>query len=311
MCSRKCFPAPLTDMRGIITDIQRFSLSDGPGIRTTVFLKGCPLRCQWCHNPETQSPRPELRFDRDKCTLCAACAKVCGMHRVSGGTHMIDLDRCNACGACVDACPAGALSLFGREADTEEILAEVMRDEKYYLSSGGGLTLSGGEPLYQPAFAHDILSKAKEKGLHTCVETALYVDEAAVRLAAPVTDLFLADWKLGDAALHKTYTGAGNNLIRKNIALLSQLGAKLILRCPIIPTVNDKAFHYDSIAQIANTTAAVKSVELMAYHTIGQPKYRQTGREYKLPTLKDLSVGDKELILAQVQSRCDKPVKWG
>ncbi len=265
--------------RGRITGIQRFSLHDGPGIRTTVFLKGCPLQCWWCHNPETQRTGPELAFTAETCIGCGDCVDVCprrGQHLDDQG-RSIDRSACTVCGACAEACPAGALELVGREVAVAEVIAEVERDRPFYRQSGGGLTLSGGEPLIQAEFACALLTAARAAGLHTCVETCSHVDPAVLDRVLPLVDLFLCDFKETDSARHRTWTGVGNERILANLRRLHAGGARMRLRCPIIPGLNDRAGHFAGIAALARELPGIDGVELMPFHRLGEGKLNRFG----------------------------------
>ena len=264
---------------GVIFDIQKFCIHDGPGIRTTVFLKGCPLRCAWCHNPESQRQKSELLYTGHSCIGCGACLSVCPdhAHRIEDGTHILDRALCRACGICAKACPAQALSIAGKEVSAEEILSEVLRDKPFYEASGGGLTISGGEPCLQSDFTLALLKGAKENGLHTCVETCGFTDTEKLLAIAAFTDLFLYDWKCTDNALHRTYTGVGNEKILKNLYALDEIGASVILRCPIIPEVNNNAAHFDGIAALANELKCISAVEIEPYHAFGTGKSESLG----------------------------------
>lgn len=268
---------------GRVFDLQRCSLHDGPGIRTTVFLKGCPLRCRWCHNPESQAPGPELSFDASRCTACAACAPACprGAHRFADA-HRIDRDACAGCGACVPACSEGALRLYGREAGVEEILATVVRDRAYYERSGGGMTISGGEPLAQPEFTAALAAGARERGIRVAVESSGHAPPAALNGVLPHVDLWLVDWKCSDEARHRELTGVGHGLIRASLARLTAAGAPVILRCPLIPGLNDDPGHLQGIAALASELRPLR-VELMAYHDLGLTKAERTGRAAQCP----------------------------
>ena len=265
---------------GRIFDLQRFSLHDGPGIRTTVFLKGCPLRCRWCHNPESQAPGPELSVDAARCIDCAVCVPACphGSHRLVEGRHSLQRETCTACGICTTSCTHDALRVIGRDATAAEVLSTAVRDLAYYQRSGGGLTVSGGEPLAQPAFTYELCAGAKAAGLHTAVETSGHAGASVVELLLPVVDLWLFDWKCSDPGRHRDLTGVGHDLIRATLARLAAAGAAIVLRCPIIPGLNDDSDHLDGIAAVARE-AGVRHVELMAYHDLGLAKAGRIGRE--------------------------------
>lgn len=297
-------------MRGIVTDIQRFSLHDGPGIRTTVFLKGCPLRCAWCHNPETLRRAPQLRYWAEACLSCGACIPACphGAHQMRDGRHTLDFAACRHCLSCVPACPAGALSTLGREMTVEEVLATCQRDRRYYERSGGGVTFSGGEPFAQSGFLLALLEGAKALGLHTCVETSLFTPNAILRQAMPLVDLFLADWKHSDPKEHRRWTGQDHGLIRENLQTLHDSGAAVLLRCPIIPGVNDTPAHYQGIAALLESLPRLSGAELMAYHHLGAKKYADLGLPYALSHARDLTEEQKEAALAAICGGTTKPV---
>jgi len=265
-------------MTGMIFDIQRFSLHDGPGIRTTVFLKGCPLRCQWCHNPESQARQPVLGLDLSRCRYCGACERACpqGAHRVGEGTHGLDRVACVRCGGCVAVCPAEALELAGRKLSVEAVLAAVQQDAAYYRNSGGGMTLSGGEPLQQADFSGALLAAAREVGIHCALETCAYGCWDTLRRVAECADLLLVDWKLSDPALHRRYVGVDNARIRDNLRRLAALGIPLRLRCPIVPALNDNAAHFATIAELAAELGA-EGVDIMPYHPLARGKAARYG----------------------------------
>ncbi|NLB55770.1 MAG: glycyl-radical enzyme activating protein [Lentisphaerae bacterium] len=269
------------DTKGSIFDIQRFSLHDGPGIRTTVFFKGCPLRCVWCHNPESIARSPELAFYHDKCIHCGACVAVCefGAHVMENSVHSLKRDLCVVCGKCVAECSVSALELIGREVGVDEIISEALKDVDYYKSSSGGLTVSGGEPLMQPVFLKELLSKARSSGLHICVETCGYTAWTALNSIIDFVDIFLFDIKETDPVLHKEYTGVSNELILSNLRRLHDSGSKIILRLPIIPRYNDRDDHFDGISGLCKELPDIVNVEIMPYHTLGENKISQLGHD--------------------------------
>ena len=291
-------------MKGKIFDIQRFCVHDGPGIRTTVFFKGCPLRCVWCHNPESQLMRTELAFYSHKCVNCGECAGVCssGVHSFNENTHGVERERCVACGACIRVCPYAATELLGKEVTAEEVINEVVRDAIFYKNSGGGLTVSGGEPLMQPQFLIELLTRAKESGLHTAIETCGYASADVVGRVAELTDLFLFDIKETDDERHRALTGVPFEPIKQTLALLDSLGANVILRCPIIPTVNDRDAHLVAIGQLARQYGCVRDVEVMAYHTIGANKYDALSRENTLRGLPPMTDEQKQACINKIRS---------
>ena len=254
-------------MTGKIFDIQRFSIYDGPGIRTNVFFKGCNLRCLWCHNPESQRMDNQLLFYKDKCVGCGACSEICGK------THT---DECTACGRCVEACRNGARQISGKNTEADEIVAAVIRDKEFYKTSGGGVTLSGGEPLLQPDFAAEILKKCKEYDIHTAVETAGNVKWDNFQKVLPYVDLVLFDIKCMDEKKHAEYTGVSNRLILKNAEKLKNSGVKILFRTPVIPNYND-----GEVKAIADFCKPV-DYEILAYHKTGCGKYNALGLDYAL-----------------------------
>ena len=270
----------MTETTAMIFNIQRFSVDDGPGIRTTVFFKGCPLSCIWCHNPESHRREPELMYNAQKCISCGACASVCdhGGHTFDGErAHILDRTGCIACGACAGICPTRAVEMAGREETVETILAEVLADKIFYDQSGGGMTVSGGEPLYQPKAVTALCRAAKEAGLHGAMETCGFASESVVRGVAPWVDLFLFDYKAPDED-HVRLTGVPQKPILDTLALLAALGKDVILRCPIIPDCNDTEAHFADIVALAKQYDNIKEVHLEPYHPLGISKLEQLGR---------------------------------
>lgn len=294
---------------GLVFDIQRFSLNDGPGIRTTVFLKGCLLHCDWCHNPESQSFRPQLMFNSDKCMDCFECVKACpnGVHQSVHGKHVIQFEQCNLTGECVEACPQQALKISGEQKNVEEIMRIVLKDKEYYLNTGGGLTISGGEPMAQFEFTKALLTAAKREGLHTSLDTCGIASTEKFKELIPLTDLFLYDYKLTDDSEHKRFTGAGNRQVLENLDFLMKSGAGVILRCPIIPGINDNEEHLEGIAELVRKYPGLKSVEILPYHTMGRSKFNAAGMDYKLRLLQPGTEDDKARWIDYFKSSPENP----
>ena len=264
---------------GTVFDIQRFCVDDGPGIRTTVFLKGCPLHCVWCHNAEGLSGKVQLYYSAEHCIGCQICQAVCPVqaHRFTDSGHTVDFSRCITCGACVDACPNESLRLAGKLMTAEEVLSEVVKDQPFFESSGGGMTLSGGEPLMQGEFAISLAKLAKERGLHVCIETSGFCNHETMKSIAQYVDLFLFDYKHSSPEAHKRYTGVENKIILENLEFLETLEKPVILRCPIIPDCNDTKEHYGAIAALANRMKNIIEIHIEPYHPFGVSKYTALG----------------------------------
>ena len=294
-------------MNGQIFDIQRFCIDDGPGIRTVVFIKGCPLHCVWCHNPESQNIRGEVMFYEEKCIGCGRCVQLCKnrCHTVENGVHVFDRSRCEGCFECTGV-GCGALEAVGQKISSDEVLSEVIRDKVFYRNSGGGVTLSGGEPLMQAEFSAEILKKAKENGIHTAIETCGFEAADKIRQMAEYTDLWLYDYKETNPKLHKEFTGVHNELIINNLKLLNAMGEKIVLRCPIIPGYNDRYEHFDGICGIANSLENILRVEMEPYHTLGKEKYTALAR--KPIDAEEKSKEFTEKIRGYMQSKTDKYV---
>ncbi|HEY76743.1 MAG TPA: glycyl-radical enzyme activating protein [Thermoflexia bacterium] len=273
--------------KGTVFDIKRFSIHDGPGIRTTVFLKGCPLRCWWCHNPESQDPRPELILRAERCIGCGACVEACeaGAIYVEDGRIYTDRTRCTRCGACTEVCYAEAREMAGQEMSVEAVMAEIERDVTFYDTSGGGVTFSGGEPLTQPDFLLALLRACRERGIHTAVDTCGYGPWETMAAVAEETDLLLYDLKLMDEAKHRRYTGVSNRPILDNLRRLAERGTPIFLRVPIVPGINDSEEELRRLAAFAANLPNVNRVDLLPYHPTGKGKYERLGRDYPLPDL--------------------------
>lgn len=294
-------------MQGIVFHIQRFSLFDGPGVRTVVFLKGCPLRCLWCHNPEGLRARPEIMFNESKCIGCGDCTHTCavGCHRMQDGMHVYDRGDCTNCGACVRVCCTDALSRIGVSMEAETVMETVLRDRDVYKEGGGGLTVSGGEPFMQADFAIALFSLAKEAGISVCVETSGYADPDAIRRAAPLVDRFLFDYKATGDDMHRMLCGVSQATILRNLDLLDTLGASVVLRCPIVPGLNDTPSHIRGIAATAAAHDSILAVQLEPYHRLGVSKAVQLGSAAAYDTTPP-SRDVMEEYCRQIQAICGK-----
>jgi len=266
--------------KGIIFDVERFAIYDGPGIRTTVFFKGCPMRCAWCQNPEGMSPEQEVLFREHLCVLCGRCVAAClhGAHEVLGRSHVFHRERCQAARLCALACPTGALAVAGREATVDEVMETVLRDRVFYEKSGGGITLSGGEALMQAGFAKALLAAARSQGLHTALDTCGFLPWAAFQGVLELVDLFLYDVKDTDPARHRQNTGADLDLILDNLRRLDAAGAKIRIRSIIVPGVNDTIEHFEMLSEIERSLRGLEKMEILPYHGLGLPKWKALGR---------------------------------
>ena len=268
-------------MKATIFDIERNSYVDGPGIRTTVFFKGCNLRCAWCHNPESQSPKPQMMFYKNKCTGCGKCKEKCPNH----------LESCELCGKCTLYCPHDAREICGKEYTVDEVMREILKDKTFYENSGGGVTFSGGECMLQIDFLEAILKECKINGVHTAVDTAGHVPFECFEQIIPYTDLFLYDVKCYDSDKHRQYTGASNELILSNLGRLLKMGIVIWVRIPIIPTVNDSKEEMLNIKKFIISCGSPEKIELLPYHAMGEHKYAAIGKQAQT-----FSVPSKEKI---------------
>lgn len=263
-----------------VTQIQRFCVHDGPGIRTTVFLKGCPLRCAWCHNPETQRRQPQILYTDTLCIHCGACMSVCpeGAHKVGEDGHTFDVNRCVGCLACAGVCPSSAIEGAGKRMSVPELMEEILKDKIFY-GTEGGLTLSGGEPLLQLDGAIALLRAAKEAGLHTAVETCGYFDGSRMEELVELVDLFLWDYKDSDPIRHEHNTGVRPEKIWENMKRADASGGKIRLRCLLIHGVNTEENHYKAIVEKARSLKNCQGVDLLEYHAFGGSKMKRLGYE--------------------------------
>jgi pyruvate formate lyase activating enzyme len=271
----------MSEQTGLISNIQKFSVDDGPGIRTTVFLKGCNLNCFWCHNPECISRNRELQFLENLCTACGKCVRACPTGALAAPGR-VDRSKCAVCGACEKACGPRALKIVGAWMTVGEIVKKIEKDIPYYAESGGGVTVSGGEAMLQADFVRELLAALKERGVHTAVDTAACVPYAWFEKALPYTDMFLIDIKMFSNDLHKKYTGVANDLIFENIRKLGGEAPRIRIRTPLIGGVNTDEDEVKNIAAFVSGIPNVDLVELLAYHSYGEGKYVSLDKEYLL-----------------------------
>ncbi|WP_107689603.1 glycyl-radical enzyme activating protein [Coprothermobacter proteolyticus] len=274
--------------QGTVFDVQRFAVHDGPGIRTLVFLKGCPLSCWWCQNPEGISPIPELMHFEFRCMRCGTCQEVCPQHalELTQGGVVIDRTQCTRCGVCAHYCPTTAWQMVGFTLSVKELMQELEKDRLYYDQSGGGVTFTGGEPFMQAHFLQHALKACKELRIHTAVETSGFVPKDIFSQLAPLIDVFLYDQKLADSQQHAYFTGVPNELIKENLKALAGSGraSDVIIRIPLIPGITDAHRNIEGlISFLKNDIGSVRRVDLLPFHDVGE-KYVRLGKPYRMPT---------------------------
>jgi pyruvate formate lyase activating enzyme len=295
----------MTDLSGVIFDIKRFAVHDGPGIRTTVFFKGCPLRCLWCHNPESMKKERQIVFFQNKCIGCGECFKRCtsGALEATADGRVYHRDKCTLCGTCVEYCYAEATVMQGKIISVREVIEEVRKDVPFYENSGGGMTLSGGEPTMQPEFCKAILKSAKEESMHTVLDTSGFVKWEIFREILEYVDLVLYDIKHMDPAKHKGYTGVSNELILSNLSKLDELNISIEVRMPIIPGINDSEDNLSDAAEFLSTLENVERIKLLPYHRLGEGKYERLDMEYKLKDIQSPDKARMEQLTEALKSR--------
>lgn len=303
----------MSNLHGLIFDIRKFSLHDGPGIRTTVFFKGCPLSCQWCHNPESQSMAQEMMLWEMRCIRCGSCISTCALEAINiNPDNQIHTDRdvCIACGSCILACTSDARELVGKCMNVTEVINEIERDVVFFEESNGGVTFSGGEPLAQLAFLNELLVRCKALDIHTAVDTSGYAPWKSFDSIRSFTDLFLFDVKLIDEARHRQFTGVPNSLILYNLRALSELGHHIIIRLPVIPGITDDAQNVRGIAEFAASLPHLDRVDLLPYHESAKGKYERLGKEYALSEIRQPS-DERMQETAYLLEQYGLPVKIG
>ncbi len=272
-------------MTGLLVDIKRFAIHDGPGIRTTLFMKGCSLSCRWCHNPESISKKTEIGFLGKKCTGCGKCVEICpnNAHALKEGIHTLDRSKCIACGKCVDACLPGALENYGREITVEEAVDKVIEDKVFYSNSNGGCTISGGEPLLQAEFCKEVFKRLQKKGVHCAIDTSGATPWSNFETALPYVDMFLYDVKHTDAQQSQKHTGLSCNLVLSNLERLSQCGVPIEIRIPAIPEFNFDEASFDAIGKFLSKLKNIIGVRLLPYHNLARSKYEALGKPDTMP----------------------------
>ena len=282
-------------MKGIYVAIKNYEIHDGDGFRTTVFLKGCPLKCQWCHNPECISFKKEIGYYEEKCKKCGLCQVVCpnNCHEIKDGVHYFDRTKCNNCGQCVDVCINNCLAKFGEEIEVEDLVKILLKDHQFFVSLGGGVTISGGEPLAQGEFVIELAKKLKENDIHVSIDTSLYCRKEIIEKISPYVDMFLVDAKAYYSETHLKLTGVDNNLINENMNLLQRLNKKVEIRIPYIPNVNSNEMNL--IALRLKEYKNIVGVKILPYHFYAKDKYHSLGLDYICEHVNEPSKEEMEL----------------
>lgn len=279
---------------GLVFNIQRYSIHDGPGIRTCIFLKGCPLKCLWCSNPESQAAMPELAFFEFRCQGCGRCLQLCprkAIKQIKFGSKKVNLTKCDLCGQCVKDCPSGAWKLYGKVMTVAEVMEEVIRDIPFYRKSGGGITITGGEPLSSSSFTKELLMAARDEGIHTAMETTGYGNSDYLKGLIPYLDLVLFDLKHMDSGRHRSLTGKSNSSIHNNARLLADSGVQINFRIPLIPGLNDSEENLRATGKYAKSLG-VERIDILPFHQFGESKYSYLAKSYKLRGIRSLDQAD-------------------
>lgn len=284
----------------MIFAIKPFEIHDGDGIRTTVFFKGCPLRCKWCHNPEALIDTPEIAFWQHKCINCGMCTKVCNAHYMENSIHKFDREKCTICNICEKICPASALKLFGYEISVDELFELLMKDYEFFVGSGGGVTLSGGEPLVQADYCAELLMKLKGNGINTAVDTCGYVSKEAIDRVMPYTDTFLYDIKAIDEDVHINCCGVSNKIILENLLYINSKEKGIEVRIPYVPNMNDDQM--EKIAFFLKDLKNIIRVRVLKYHNLAMDKYKALGKEYPLKNVSAPKNEDIECAIMVLKS---------
>jgi pyruvate formate lyase activating enzyme len=292
-----------TITKGIVFDIKKYATDDGPGIRTTVFLKGCPLRCPWCHNPEGQVSAPQLMYRKKKCVRCGECANDCPTGAIVFARKRISIDRklCNLCGKCSKKCPTDAVGIIGKEMTVSEVMKEIEKDMPFYEESKGGVTISGGEPLMQLDFLGELLAGCRKRNIHTAVDSCGYASKEAFDKIVNKVDVFLYDVKMMDDKRHKRYTGVSNKLILENFERLAGNGSGILVRFPVIPSINDDEENVTKTGEFLRRHG-IENIHVLPYHRAGIDKYKSLGRAYKLKKIQSPSNEELRLIKERLET---------